>query len=99
MVTRKSDDPLHKVLMIGVGIFENDDIATSQRAVWQKLLIPGPRSSENELIYQQMVADQQGPLHRRGRDLKGLHDKAGSEEGKNHRYQERFHVLGKRCSF
>ena len=93
MVAWQTDDPLHKVLMIGIGIFENNDVAAFQGPVRQKFLVPRARSAENELVYQQMVADQKRAFHGRGRNLECLHHKTGAKQRQNHGNQQLLHVL------
>src|SRR6266478_5286491 len=96
MIAGKANDAFHKMLMIRVRKFENDDVTALQLAIRKKFLVPGAGAAENKLIYQKMVADQQSLLHRWRRDLEGLHDKGSSKQGENHGDQKRFQIFGNR---
>src|SRR5260370_17600224 len=96
MVYRETDDPFHEMLVVGIGILENNNVAALQLTIGQNLFVPSARSAKNELIYQQVVADQKGAFHRSRWDLESLNDKASAKQGQNHRHEQRFQVFGQR---
>src|SRR5882724_11618645 len=96
MIAGKANDAFHKMLMIRVRKFENDDVTALQLAIRKKFLVPGAGAAENKLIHQQMVADQQSLLHRWRRNLEGLYDKRSSKQGENYGDQKRFQIFGNR---
>src|SRR5260370_9740766 len=96
MVSRETDDPFHEMLVVGIGILENNNVAALQLKIGQNLFVPSARSAKNELIYQQVVADQKGAFHRSRWDLESLNDKASAKQGQNHRHEQRFQVFGQR---
>src|SRR5207247_2847489 len=49
--------------------------------------------TEDELVDQEMIANQQVVLHRSRRDLERLHDPRAHEERKDHRDDDRLEVL------
>ncbi len=87
-ISRQADDALHEMLVIGIGVLENNDVAAFQLPVRQHFFVPGPGSAENKLVHQQVVADQQRAFHRCRRNLKGLYDETCAEERQNHRHQQ-----------
>ena len=93
MVARQTDDTLHEMRMILVGIFENDDVAALEVAVRKKFFVPMPAAAEDEFVDEEMITDKQGALHRRGRNLEGLDDETCTEEGENYGHQERFEIF------
>src|ERR1700682_2144074 len=88
VISRQTNHTLHKVLMILVWIFKNDDIPSLQRTVREHLLIPCAAPSKNELVHQQVVANQERSFHRSGRNLERLYDKAGPKQGQNYSYEQ-----------
>ena len=64
VISRQPNHAFHKVWMVLVGIFENDDVPALQRPVRQKLVVPLPPPSEDELVHQQVIAHQKRPFHR-----------------------------------
>ena len=84
----QTDDPLHKMLVFLIREFENDDVAALKRAIRQKFLIPGPGAPKNELVDQQMVANEQGAFHGGGGNFEGLNDKRGAEQSQDHSNEE-----------
>src|SRR5713101_10117875 len=85
MVSRQTDDPLHEMLVVGIRVLENNNVAALQLSIGQNFFVPSARSAEDELIYQQVVADQQSAFHRGRRDLESLNDKARPEQSQDHR--------------
>src|SRR5271169_6570766 len=88
VVARQSDEAFHKMLMVGIRIFEDDDVAALQWPVWQKLFIPRTGAAKNEFVHQEMIAHEQRALHRGRGNLERLNDKAGAKEGEDDRDQE-----------
>src|SRR5256885_78890 len=95
MITGQTDDTLHEVLMILKGILENDDVTALERTIRQHLFKPGASAAKDELVDQEMVANQERGLHGGGRNLESLDNKAGAEERKNHGYQQGLEIFGK----
>ncbi len=79
-VARQADHAFHKMLMLGVGILKDDDVAPLQWPVWKHFLIPRAAAAENELVNKQMVANQQRPFHGSRGNFKRLNDKACPEQ-------------------
>src|SRR5260370_14785445 len=73
---------VNKFIFGGTGAWY-DKLAALQFTVGQNFLVPGARSAENELIYQQVVANEQSAFHGSRGDLEGLNDKAGTKQGQN----------------
>ena len=48
---------------------------------------------ENELVHQQVIADQEVVLHRAARDLERLDDEGAHEQREDHRDDDRLEVL------
>src|SRR5467141_3298461 len=59
----KADDALHEVRMILVRIFEDDDIAALEVAVWKKLFIPVAAAAKDEFVDEEMIAYEEGLFH------------------------------------
>src|ERR1700731_3674489 len=82
------------MLVVGIGIFENDNVAAFELTIRQNLLVPGTGSAENEFVYEQVIADQQGAFHGSRGDLESLNDKACAEQGPDYRHEERLQIFG-----
>ena len=87
-ISRQPDHALHEVLMLLIGKFENDDVATLERAVGQQFLVPAAGAAKNELVDQQMVANEQCPFHGGRGNLESLHNEGGSEQGQDYGNEE-----------
>ena len=57
-VAGKADDTLHVVRVIVERKLEDDNVASPDRTIRKEFLIPGARTAEDELVDQQMVADE-----------------------------------------
>src|SRR4029079_14881246 len=53
----------------------------------------GSGRAEDELVHQQMIADEQVLFHRPGRDLERLHDERANEQRQDHRDDDRLEVF------
>src|SRR5580698_9332762 len=84
------------MLMVSVGVFEDDDVAALQRTVGEQLLIPRSAAAKDELVDEEMVANLQRSLHRSGGNLERLNHEAGPKEREKHGHQQRFQVFGNR---
>ena len=93
----QADDALDEVPVRLDGIFEHDDVTASDGADRQNRPFERRRrGTEDELVHQQVIANQQVLLHRSGRDLEGLHDEGADEQRKDHRDDDRLEVLAQR---
>src|SRR5690348_12959065 len=79
MVSRKTDDSFHEMLVVGIRVLENNNVAALQLTIGQNFFVPSPRSAENELIHEQVVADQQSAFHGSRGNLESLDDKASTK--------------------
>src|SRR6266481_5113911 len=62
-IAGKADDALHEVRMILVRIFEDDDIAALEVAVWKKVFVPVAAAAKDEFVDEQMIAYEEGLFH------------------------------------
>ena len=80
------DDALDEVAVRLVRVLEDDDVATPDVAHGQQLACNrAGRRAEDELVHQQVIADEQVVLHRAGRDLERLDDPRTHEQCEDHR--------------
>src|SRR4029078_485703 len=94
---RPCDDPVGGVASGLVRVLEHDHVAAPDVSDRQQ----GPfesarRRAEDELVDQEMVADQQVVLHRSGGNLERLHDPRPHEEREDHGNDDRFGIFPKR---
>src|SRR5262249_49538249 len=77
-----------------LGILEDDDVAAADGTDGEDGAPDRERRRpEDELVDQQVIADQQVVLHRAGRDLERLHDPSMDEQREDHRNDDRLEVL------
>jgi len=95
VIAGQTDDALHEMRMVLIRIFEDDDVAALEITVGKKFFVPMTTATEDKFVDEEMVADEEGFLHRRRRNLEGLDDEAGAEEGEDHGYEKRFKIFGK----
>ena len=75
-VAGQSYDPFDVVLAFVFRIYKDDHIAPAGFFYVKQLYAgKGYADSVEKLVYQYMIADQQGRLHGAGRNLEGLYDK------------------------
>ncbi len=90
MVPRQANYALHKMLtrlrlVIRGGKFEDHHITPAQVSRGQQAREESRLGGKNELVDQQVVANQKRVFHRPGGDFKGLEDEGRSENGQNDR--------------
>src|SRR5208337_163096 len=93
VIPGQTDDTFYEMRMVLVGIFENNDVAALQVAIGKKFFVPLAAPAENKFVDQQVIANEQGALHRRRGNLEGLDDEAGAEQRENDGNQERFEIF------
>src|SRR5258705_4695813 len=62
-IAGKADDALHEVRMILVRIFEDDDVAALEIAVWKKLFVPVAAAAKDEFVDEEMIPYEEGLFH------------------------------------
>ena len=97
-VAGQADDALHIVRMVIKGKFEDNHVATADRAIRKNFFIPRVAPFENEFIDEQMIANKQSWLHGLRGNLEGLDDEGGAEKREQHGDQKRFEIFRKRAS-
>src|SRR5262249_46854917 len=97
-LARQSDDSLDEIAIGLDRIFENEHVASLDGTERQKRVFESRywRRREDELVHEQMVADEQVVLHRPGRDLERLDDEGADQKSQDHRRHHRLEVLAKR---
>ena len=86
-VARQTDDPLDEISLRVLRILEDEDISAADWAEREKTLErSSPVRREDELVDEQVVADEDGFLHRGRRHLEGLHEKRPDVEREDHRH-------------
>jgi hypothetical protein len=76
---------------------QHDDVTALDRGFRQQLpLHAGAVRAEDELVHEQVVADEEVVLHRAGRDLERLDDERAHEQGEDHGDDDRLEVLAGR---
>jgi hypothetical protein len=96
-VAGQPDDPLDEVAIRLLGVLEDDDVTPADRVDRQQR--PFGRAEgrrEDELVHQQVIADEQVVLHRAGGDLEGLDDEGADEQRQDDRHADRFEVFARR---
>ena len=93
-LTRQPDHALDEVALGLLRILEHDHVAAANGPERQNRLLDarGARA-EDELVDEQMIADQEVVLHRSGRDLERLHDEGADEQRQDDGDDDRFEVL------
>ena len=90
----QSDDAFDEVALRLVRVLEHDDIAAVNRTDGQHRAADGQRRrAEDELVDEQMIADQEVVLHRPRRNLEGLHDPRAHKERQDHGDHDRLEVF------
>ena len=79
MISGNGDHALDEVLLGIHGIAKDDDVLPLDTVVGHQP-VPQSRMSVVRLVDQQVIADQQGLLHRLGRYLERLHNKRNHED-------------------
>ena len=96
VVAGEADDALHEVRMILIRKFEDDDVAALETAVGKKLVVPLAAAAKDELVDEQVIADEQGAFHGLRRNFEGLNNETGAEEGEDDGDEQRFEIFGER---
>ena len=88
------DDALDEVSRLVVGVLEDDDVAPARLAEAGQMGIgEGDLRPVEELVDQDVVADQQGVHHGAGGDGEGLHHEGADDQRQQHRHHDGLAVL------
>src|SRR5438067_13899722 len=85
MIAGQTNHALHKMLVIRIGKFENNDVPALQSTIRKKFFVPRAFAAKQELVHQKMVLDYESFLHRWRRNFESLHDTRGAKKGQNQR--------------
>ena len=93
-VAGQADYPFDVVGMIFKRKFKDDDVAAANSTIRENFFVPGPATAKNKFVYEHVIADQQGRLHRWRGDFESLNNKGCAKEGEQHGDQQQFGKLG-----
>ncbi len=96
-VTGRPDDPLDEISLLVLRVLEHDDVAPV-RVPEARHAPVGERQlgAEEELVHEDVIADEQRVHHRTRRDREGLDHEGTDDEGQEDRDPDRLHVLTER---
>src|ERR1700746_1919576 len=79
--------------MIVKGKLENDNVAAANGTVRKKFFVPRAAPFEDKFVHEKVIADQQRGFHGLRRNLEGLDDEGGAEEGEKKGDKQRFRIF------
>ena len=93
-IARDADDSFDEVFGGIQWVTKYDDVATLWFSKMSNFFVPkGDLDAVDELVHQNMVANEQSGLHGTGRDLERLNNKTANEQSQENRNDDRFSVF------